>query len=363
MRILHAVLSEGFYGSERYCGELASEQARQGHDVEVLTVGAHSSCTQSMRSLFAQVRPRVDGTLRLAAIPRGLPAFLHRPLSKFFLQRFRPHIVHTHLDPAARRVGQVAQRLGIPHVATLHLNFSAPEYGACDGLVLIADWQRKHLPANFAGEVAVIRNWLPATVAEALKTIPGKAMADLRRNWRAGDQTFVYGSIGRLVPEKGMDVLIRTFRAAFPPGDDSVRLVIVGDGRQRDVLRTAAAGDGRIVLAGAQGEVAPFYLAFDCYVSAARFEPFGIAILEAMAAGCPLVLMRSQGPVEFVSDARVAWVEEGADTALAEALVGMRANGRQRLVYGLDEFSPQRATGEIERFYERVLASAKRSKP
>jgi glycosyltransferase involved in cell wall biosynthesis len=363
MRILHAVLSEGFYGSERYCGELASEQARQGHDVEVLTLGARSSCTQSMRSLFAQVRPSVDGTLRLAAIPRGLPALLHRPLAQFFLRRFWPHIVHTHLDPAARRVGLVAQRLGIPHVATLHLNFSAPEYGACDGLVLIADWQRKHLPANFAGEVAVIRNWLPAAVADALKTLPGEAVADLRRSWRAGDQTFVYGSVGRLVVEKGMDVLIRTFRAAFPQGDDSVRLVIVGDGPQRDALQTAAAGDGRIVLAGAQGEVAPFYLAFDCYVSAARFEPFGIAILEAMAAGCPLVLTRSQGPVEFVSDPRVAWVEGGADTALAEALVAVRANGPRRLVYGLDEFSPERATGEIERFYERVLANTQRSKP
>jgi glycosyltransferase involved in cell wall biosynthesis len=363
MRILHAVLSEGFYGSERYCGELASEQARQGHDVEVLTLGARSSCTQSMRGLFAQTRPRADGKLRLAAIPRGLPAFLHRPLAHFFLQRFRPRIVHTHLDPAARRVGQIAQRLGIPHVATLHLNFSAPEYGACAGLVLIADWQRKHLPANFAGEVAVIRNWLPATVADALTTAPVReAVADLRRNWRAGDHTFVYGSVGRLVPEKGMDVLIQAFRAAFPQGDDSVRLVIVGDGPQRDALRAAVAGDDRIVLAGAQDEVAQFYLAFDCYVSAARFEPFGIAILEAMAAGCPLVLTRSQGPVEFVADPRVAWVDEGADSALADALVAMQENGRRRLGYALDEFSPQRATGEIERFYARVLANAQRSK-
>jgi glycosyltransferase involved in cell wall biosynthesis len=179
---------------------------------------------------------------------------------------------------------------------------------------------------------------------------------------RAGDQTFVYGSVGRLVPEKGMDVLVQAFRAAFPQGDDSVRLVIVGDGPQRDALRAAVAGDDRIVLAGAQDEVAQFYLAFDCYVGAARFEPFGIAILEAMAAGCPLVLTRSQGPVEFVVDPHVAWVEEDADGALAEALVAMQENGRRRLSYALDEFSPQRATGEIERFYARVLANAQRSK-
>src|SRR5262245_54022970 len=349
MRILHAVLSEGFYGSERYCSELAAEQARQGHDVEVVTLGARSSCTHGMRRAFAEVDPRKDGRLAMRTIPRALPAFLHRPLAHVFLRRFQPQIVHTHLDPAARRVGRVAQRLGIPHVATLHLNLNVREYGACDGLVLIADWQRKSVPADFAGEVAVIRNWLPATVAEALKTIPATAVAALRRMWQADDQTFVYGSVGRLVPEKGMDVLVRAFRAAFPPDNDSVRLVIVGDGSNREALGAAAAGDRRITFAGAQSEMAPFYRAFDCYVSAARFEPFGIAILEAMAAGCPLVLTRSQGPVEFVADPRVAWVADAAEAALAQALVAMRANGRQRLTYALDEFSPQRATGEIER--------------
>ena len=135
LRILHAVLSEGFYGSERYCAELAVAQANEGHSVQIVTLGRSSDCTQAVRSAIADLCNQVQ----LVAFPGHLPAFLHRPFAYALLARFRPQIVHTHLDPATRRIGRVAQRLGIGHVATLHLRFSAPEYGACDGLVCIAD--------------------------------------------------------------------------------------------------------------------------------------------------------------------------------------------------------------------------------
>ena len=363
MRILHAVLSEGFYGSERYCGELAREQARRGHDVAIVTLGNTSDCTLALRSQAAQASSSAPGRMRLSAIPRALPAVLHRPFAQILMHRLRPHLVHTHLDPAARRIGGVARRRGIPHVATLHLNFSAPEYGACDGLICIADWQRKTVPADFAGSVTVVRNWLPSAVADALDAATTDVVADLRRGWRADDPGFVFGSVGRLVPEKGMDALIRGFRRAFPEGQEPVRLVIVGDGPQREALRELASADTRIVLAGAQENVAPFYRAFDAYVSAARFEPFGIAILEAMAAGCPLVLTRSQGPREFVSDPRTRWIDDMSDAALAEALVEANAAGRRRFTYELSLFSPARAVNEIENLYTRVMADKLRGTP
>src|SRR5262245_1760220 len=119
MRILHAILSEGFYGSERYCGELAVEQACRGHEVEVVTLDAASDCTRVLREAIAREPAAVGHRLRLVTIPRLLPAALHRPFAHATLRRFRPHVVHTHLDPATRRFGRVARRRGIPHVATL----------------------------------------------------------------------------------------------------------------------------------------------------------------------------------------------------------------------------------------------------
>jgi glycosyltransferase involved in cell wall biosynthesis len=352
LRILHAVLSEGFYGSERYCAELAVAQANQGHTVQIVTLGESSDCTQTVRRAIAETK----NPPQIVALPHNLPAFLHRPFAYALLARFRPRIVHTHLDPATRRIGRVARRLGVGHVATLHLSFSAPEYGACAGLVCIADWQRKTLPADFAGEVAVVRNWLPVSVAEAIAHVDAQTVRALRRTWQADDQMFVFGSVGRLVSEKGMDLLIDAFRAAFPTQQEPVRLVIVGDGPLRAELGVRAAGDPRIILAGSQREIATFHRSFDAYVSPARFEPFGIAILEAMAAGCPLVLTRSQGPVEFVTDRRVRWIDVDDEAALATKLAGLAATRPSRHVYALEAFSRERAVREVDNLYQRVLA-------
>jgi glycosyltransferase involved in cell wall biosynthesis len=295
------------------------------------------------------------GSIRLAVIPRAMPALLHRPFARRVLKRFSPDIVHTHLNPAARRVGRMAKRLGIPHVATLHIRYEAREHADCDGLICGASWQKAAIGKEFGGAVAVVWAWLPTAVEDALTRVTPEQVAGLRRDWRADDRTIVLGSIGRLMPEKGMDVLVRAFRLAFPHGDEPVRLVILGIGAQEQELRRLADGDARIAIIGPQPEIAHFYRAFDTYVSASRFEPFGLTILEAMAAGLPMVVTRTDGPREFVADERVTWVEPDDEAGLAGALVAACERGPQRISYDLARFSPQRALSEIEAFYRVVV--------
>ena len=177
-----------------------------------------------------------------------------------------PDIVYT--LPAARRIGPVAQWFGIPHVATLHINYDAREHARCDGLIAIASWQKARIPADVRDKVAVIHPWLPSGVQKALSDTAPDDVSALRQTWHADDSTFVFGSVGRLVSEKGMDVLVGAFRAAFPFGDEPVRLVIVGEGPQRSLLQDLAGRDSRIVLAGLRSDVARYYRAFDAFVSA-----------------------------------------------------------------------------------------------
>src|ERR1700716_3163264 len=201
MKILHAVLSEGFYGSERYCVELASALARAGHQVEVLIEDPGSECARMFRdetaaATTAIAAQRGAGRLGLTIMPAWLPAWLHRPFARRALGRFRPDIVHSHLNPAGRRVGGVAQKLGIPHVATLHIDYEPREHAGCDGPIAAA-----------------------AMHAALARTTPAER-AELRETWGVDHATMVIGSIGRLMPVKGMDLLVRAFRLAFPHGDE-----------------------------------------------------------------------------------------------------------------------------------------------
>lgn len=352
MKILHSVLSEGFYGSERYCLELAAGQARAGHDVAVLVIDG-SACHQEF---IRAVEAIGDRKPQLLTLPRWLPAFLTGPTVKRIIDRFTPDLVHTHLKPAAQRVGEAAQALGLPHVATLHTNFEPSGHGVCDGLICIAEWQRKALPPSFAGEVAVVSNWVPASITDALARIGPADVAAVRALLRADDTTIVFGCAGQLLPEKGMDRLIRCFRAAFPLGTEPVRIVIAGGGPMRADIEELCERDPRVALVGMQTEIAAVYRAIDVYVSAARFEPFGLAIIEAMAAGCPLVLTRTEGPREYVEDPRVRWADANDEVTLVDHMRALAAGPRERMDYDLSRFTPERALAEIEAFYTRTLA-------
>ena len=77
MRIVHAILSAGFYGSERYCIELALMQARAGHDVIVLAQDEASDCVRAFRAALAEAKSAHAPDLLV--MPRALPALLQRP--------------------------------------------------------------------------------------------------------------------------------------------------------------------------------------------------------------------------------------------------------------------------------------------
>jgi glycogen(starch) synthase len=130
----------------------------------------------------------------------------------------------------------------------------------------------------------------------------------------------------RLVHGKGLDVLVRAVAAAGPALGD-LRLVVGGDGPERPRLERLAADLGiapRVSFLGSleRARLTTVMGRATAFALPSRAEPFGIALLEAMAAGVPAVATRAGGVTEFAQHERNALLVPPTDEhALAEALV------------------------------------------
>lgn len=157
-------------------------------------------------------------------------------------------------------------------------------------------------------------------------------------------------TVARLTPQKGLDVLVDAADVVRRQAGRPVRFVVVGDGEQRGELedRIAAHGLGGVVrLVGPRpaGEVPAWLAASDLFVLPSRYEGMSLALMEAMAAGCPPVVTRVSGAAELVPDAahgRV--VDPGDPVALAGAVVELLTDGELRRRIG------QRAIARVQPF-------------
>jgi glycosyltransferase involved in cell wall biosynthesis len=137
---------------------------------------------------------------------------------------------------------------------------------------------------------------------------------------------FVAGTVGRLAPQKGLDVLLAAAQRVLAQRGDAW-FVIVGSGELAGALR-AQAGElgiaGRVVFTGARQDVERLLPAFDLFVSSSLWEGLPTAILEAMAARVPVVATRVSGTVELVEDGLTGLLAPPGDSdALAKTILAI----------------------------------------
>jgi len=145
-------------------------------------------------------------------------------------------------------------------------------------------------------------------------------------NRRGG--TFTMITVGRLTKFKNIDIVIRALRIMLDQ-EHPVRLNIVGDGEEREDLERLAGelgleGDVSFWGSVSQLELERLYAESHVYVSATLNEPFGLAPLEAMSHGLPVVAVNSGGPAEIVTDRSSGLLVSGDDpAAMAKAVTSM----------------------------------------
>ncbi|MET7284471.1 glycosyltransferase [Streptomyces sp. NPDC005573] len=139
--------------------------------------------------------------------------------------------------------------------------------------------------------------------------------------------------VGRLCRQKGQDVLLRAWDQVLRAVPDA-RLVLVGDGPDREALRRAAHPD--VLFAGAVADPLPWYRAADLVVLPSRWEGMALAPLEALACARPVVLTEVDGARESLPPGLAAHclVPPEAPSALAGAVVGLLSDAPLRASLG-----------------------------
>lgn len=353
--VLDRARFEPFVGALRAGGDLAPAFEREG--VPTVTFGAGK---------------RLD------------PAVFGRLYS--FLKRERISIIEAHVWYAcivARLVGRAA---GVPIVITNEQDVRTGETthrrdvvfagdattrlsAACVHITRASEQSfREGTPGFLQG--GVIRRMIPngidaGKVAAIVAATERKAK---RASLGIPEDAFVVGNVARLQPAKGHPYLLQAF-ATVLRAVPNAHLVLVGWGVSEEALRAQAKDlgiDERVHFAGKRLDVYELLATFDVFAFSSVHEGQGIAILEAMAAGVPVVATAVDGIPDMVRHERTGLAVPARDgEALAAGVLRLRADvelaqklsaAARRLVD--DEFSVQAAGRAYDALYEELLERA-----
>ena len=168
-------------------------------------------------------------------------------------------------------------------------------YSSADCVIAVSESLQKKISDNFNVKCQVVYNVFDGTLFS--RTYREKKVCD--------GEIFTFVSAGNLTENKRMGLLVEAFATAFP--EKTCMLYIFGDGPERENLRRQIENCGMrdsIVLCGkkSRSELAEFYKQADAFVLLSKNETFGVAYIEAMACGLPVIASYSGGPESFIND-------------------------------------------------------------
>jgi len=189
----------------------------------------------------------------------------------------------------------------------------------------------------------------------------------VRRNHSISTDETVIGFIGRLVPDKGIHILVESF-VRLCESNPNLRLLIIGDfephrGRLLDKTTEALSNHPRIVRIGFTHQIEPYYAAMDMLVLPTRREGFPYTLLEAAAMGLPVVATEVTGCVDAVLEGGTGLLVPPEDvTALTDAMKKLVASPQLRRQMGQEgrkrveeKFTSQRLLDAHVQLYRGML--------
>jgi phosphatidyl-myo-inositol alpha-mannosyltransferase len=291
-------------GVQAHIRQVSQHLRQRGHDVLVLAPGDQPEGYEGVRIVGKPVAVRFNGSVARICLSPGASRKVREAL-----REFRPDVIHAH-DPVSPGISMLALvHANAPLVATSHpyfppdarsskvFSFAAPLlrpiWRRVDRRLAVSNAARHTICSRLGyGNVQVLPNG--ANVDVFARALPARLPAGRKLLF-----------VGRLELRKGFPVAVRAFSKLAAEYPD-LRLVVVGDGADRDAVNELDEATRRRVdmMGRVTDEALPtFYRASDIFMSPATgSESFGIVLVEAMAAGIPLVASDIPGYREVARD-------------------------------------------------------------
>ncbi len=223
----------------------------------------------------------------------------------------------------------MAATLGVPQIIHLHYiigpwlrRMVIKRLRTADHVVAVSDYIRQQAIEHgvLPDHVTTIRNSI-----RRFEPRDPAAVEAVRRGEGISSDAFIYGMVGRLDPGKGhLDVLAAFDRLATD--DPGIWLMIAGTGRHESRIRSAArrsAAADRIVFLGQRSDVPDILGSLDAFIHPASKDPCPLAVLEAMAAGLPIVAYADGGVPELIVNAESGLLAPRGDVIDLSGLMGL----------------------------------------
>jgi glycosyltransferase involved in cell wall biosynthesis len=368
LRILQISSAQALGGGEKHLADLTHALSARGHDVSVAVrhgsplIGALGLLPKD-RILTLPLRNALDASsaMELARIVRRrqieiVHAHMARdyPLSAFATRR----------NHGARLIltRHVMFRLSRMHAVTLS---NAARVIAVSGAVA----RRLLEQGLFAPDkIAVVKNGIDVERFEKARL--SFQHPDFCRRMRLPANSLLVGTVGELTKLKGQEVFLRA-AALVRERFANVHFVVAGQdtSRSQEHLTSLRKSIKELDLEdcvyqfGWLDDIAQLYCGLDVFVSASQSESFGLAMVEAMASGTPVVATTTDGAREIIEDGVTGLLVAIGDIAsLAKAVIELLEDGerRQRLAItaqarARERFSLERMVSETERVYRDAL--------
>jgi glycosyltransferase involved in cell wall biosynthesis len=318
-------------GTQKQAHALAKELESRGACVAVVTKPQNAAGDGRACLMTGDASTELNGHVRVIHLPvvNRQPgwSFLVSFLVWAVVNRRRFDVIHAHSTSIGLIASLVGRVVGKPVVVKIP-GLRSVEYMRGQTLgCRLRRWALNTLAHRFVvvsselAQVLVAAGIAPVKVARIPNGVavtpcaPGRRQGALKLEWLGSADVDTVLYVGRLAQEKGVDRILELWTALARVG---AVLVIVGDGPQRDSLERQAATLGllgSVRFLGRQTDVRPFYEMADLFVLPSRTEGVSNALLEAMAAGLPVVASDVGGNRDIVEHGRSGLLLDLDDTA------------------------------------------------